>query len=60
VFARAVPLVVQTTPEGAVPQSQSFLADEQAAMSLVTEVLQNVGPSVTRFSPTCYAELLEY
>jgi hypothetical protein len=39
---------------------QGFLADEQAAAALVTEVLQNVGPNVTRFSPTCYAELLEY
>jgi hypothetical protein len=39
---------------------QIFLADERAAIALVTKVLQNVGPSVTRFSPTYYAELLEY
>jgi hypothetical protein len=39
---------------------QGFLADEQAAVTLVTEVLQNVGSNVTRFSPNCYAQLLEY
>src|SRR5688572_21458103 len=39
---------------------QNFPANEQIAIALVIEVLQNVCPSVTRFSPTCYAELLEY
>ncbi len=37
-----------------------MLSDEQAAVALVTEVLQNVGSNVTRFSPNCYAQLLEY
>jgi hypothetical protein len=29
------------------------------AVAFVTEVLRNVGPSVTRLSPTCYGEPLE-
>jgi hypothetical protein len=40
--------------------ASGFLADEQAAVVLVTEVLQDICPSVTRYLPTCYAELLEY
>ena len=47
--------------EASAPDERTIVpAGNVAAVALVTKMLQDICPGVTRYLLTCYAELLEY
>jgi len=45
---------------GYAPITRTGSPTNKQAVAFVTEVLLNIGPGVTRLSPSCYADSLEY